>query len=134
MTFQHARHTFISLDGVDLSEFTNASELSREADEHDVTGYGKDAHAVVGGLLSSSASMSGTYDNTVSTGPRAVIRPLVGTNVTLIRRPEGTGTGKPQDSVDVHVKKYVESAPVTDMVKWSAELTGSDVITSTTQS
>lgn len=133
MTFVHGRTTFISLNGVDLSGYTDASELSREADEHDVTTYGKQAHVVQGGLLSSAASMSGTYDNTVGTGPRAVIRPLVGTNVTLIRRPEGTGSGKPQDSVTVHVKKYVESAPVADMVKWSADLTGSDVVTSTTQ-
>jgi hypothetical protein len=133
MTFIHGRNTFISLNGTDLSAFTDSSELSREADEHDVTTYGKQAHVVQGGLLSSSATMSGTYDNTAGTGPRAVIRPLVGTNVTLIRRPEGTGTGKPQDSVTVHVKKYVETNPVADMVKWSAELTGSDVVTSTVQ-
>lgn len=133
MAFQHGKSTFISLNGADLSAFTDSSELSREADEHDVTTYGKQAHVVQGGLLSSTATMSGTYDNTAGTGPRAVIRPLVGTNVTLIRRPEGTGTGKPQDSVTVHVKKYVETNPVADMVKWSCDLTGSDVITSTTQ-
>jgi hypothetical protein len=133
MTFVHGRNTFISLNGADLSAFTDTSELSREADEHDVTTYGKQAHVVQGGLLSSSASMSGTYDNTAGTGPRAVIRPLIGTVVTLIRRTEGTGVGKPQDSVSVHVKKYVETNPVADMVKWSAELTGSDVVTSTTQ-
>jgi hypothetical protein len=133
MTFIHGKNTFVSLNGSDLSSFADASELNREADEHDVTTYGKQAHVVQGGLLSSSASISGTYDNTAGTGPRAVIRPLIGTVVTLIRRPEGTGTGRPQDSVSVHVKKYVETNPVADMVKWSCELTGSDVITSTTQ-
>jgi hypothetical protein len=133
MTFVHGRNTFISLNGADLSSFTDTSELSREADEHDVTTYGKQAHVVQGGLLGGSASMSGTYDNTAGTGPRAVIRPLIGTVVTLIRRPEGTGVGKPQDSVNVHVKKYVETNPVADMVKWSCEMTLSDLVTSTTQ-
>lgn len=133
MAFVHGKNTFISLNGADLSAFTDTSDFKRGADEHDVTTYGKGAHVVAGGLLNGSASMGGTYDNTAGTGPRAVIRPLIGTTVTLIRRPEGTGVGKPQDSVTVHVKSYVETNPVADMVKWSCEMTLSDTVTSTTQ-
>ncbi len=131
--FIHGKDTYISLNAANLSTFVNTSELSREADEHDVTTYGKAAHVVQGGLLGGKASMAGIYDNTAGTGPRAVIRPLIGTVVTLIRRPEGTGAGKPQDSVSVHVKSYVETNPVADMVAWSCEMTLSDVVTSTTQ-
>jgi len=131
--FIHGKDTFISLNAANLSTFVNTSELSREADEHDVTTYGKAAHVVQGGLLGGKASMSGIYDNTAGAGPRAVIRPLIGTVVTLIRRPEGTGAGKPQDSASVHVKSYVETNPVADMVAWSCEMTLSDVVTSTTQ-
>ena len=131
--FIHGKDTFISLNAANLSTFVNTSELSREADEHDVTTYGKAAHVVQGGLLGGKASMAGVYDNTAGTGPRAVIRPLIGTVVTLIRRPEGTGAGKPQDSASVHVKSYVETNPVADMVAWSCEMTLSDVVTSTTQ-
>jgi len=131
--FVHGKDTFISLNAANLSTFVNTSELSREADEHDVTTYGKAAHVVQGGLLGGKASMAGIYDNTAGTGPRAVIRPLIGTVVTLIRRPEGTGAGKPQDSASVHVKSYVETNPVADMVAWSCEMTLSDVVTSTTQ-
>lgn len=133
MAFVHGKSTYVSLNGADLSAFVNKSDLNREADEHDVTTYGKNAHVVNGGLLGGKASIEGFYDNTAGTGPRAVIRPLIGTVVTLIRRPEGTGVGKPQDSVSVHVKNYVESNPVADMVTWSADLTLSDVVTSTTQ-
>ncbi len=131
--FIHGKDTYISLNAANLSTFVNTSELSREADEHDVTTYGKAAHVVQGGLLGGKASMAGIYDNTAGTGPRAVIRPLIGTVVTLIRRPEGTGAGKPQDSASVHVKSYVETNPVADMVAWSCEMTLSDVVTSTTQ-
>lgn len=133
MAFVHGKNTYISVNGSDLSAYTNTSELTREADEHDVTTYGKNAHVVSGGLLGGKASMSGIYDNTAGTGPRAVLRPLVGTVVPLVRRPEGTGAGKPQDAASVHVKTYVETNPVADMVAWSAELTLSDVVTSTTQ-
>jgi hypothetical protein len=79
-------------------------------------------------------SAGGIYDNTASTGPRAVIEPLVGTKVPAVRRPEGTGSGKPQDTVDVVVTSYVETSPVADMVTWSVELQGSDAVASTTQS
>lgn len=133
MAFVHGKNTFISLNGVDLSAFVNTSDLNRESDEHDVTTYGKSAHVVAGGLLAGKASMAGVYDNTAGTGPRAVIRPLLGTNVTLIRRPEGTGVGKPQDSASVLVKSYVETNPVADMITWSCEMTLSDTVTSTTQ-
>lgn len=133
MARQKAKDTFVSLNGVDISAHCDDSDLNREADEHDLTTYGKQNHVVSGGLGAGKTQLKGFYDTTAGTGPRAVILPLVGTNVTFIRRPEGTGAGKPQDSVNVHVKSYVESSPVADYVKWTAELTHSDTLTSTTQ-
>jgi hypothetical protein len=133
MSFVHGRHTFISLDGDDLSVYTDSSELGLTADTHDVTTYGKDAHVYEGGLTDGTAKMSGTYDNTAGVGPRAVIRPLIGSKVVLVRRTEGTGSGKPQDTVDVVVKGYTETNPVADMVKWSADLQCSDDVDSTPQ-
>src|SRR5262245_15052789 len=132
MAFVHGKDTYISLNAVDLSAFVNQSEFGREADEHDVTTYGKGSHVVKGGLLGGAATMSGIYDDG-SSGPRDTIEPLIGTNVTLIRRPEGTGSGLPQDSVTVHVKKYVETSPVADMVAWACEMTLSSDVTSTNQ-
>lgn len=132
MAFVHGRHTYVSLGGSDLSAFTNTSTMSRKADKHDVTTYGKDDHVWEGGLGDGAASMGGIYDNT-ATGPRDVIEPMVGTVVTFIRRPEGTGAGKPQDSVSVLVEEYVETNPVADMVTWSVTLQPSDAVTSTNQ-
>lgn len=133
MSFVHGKNTFISVNGADLSTFVNTSDLKRGSDEHDLTTYGKNAHVVGGGLLNGSGSMAGIYDNTAGTGPRAVLRPLIGQVVPIIRRPEGTGSGKPQDSVQALVKEYVETNPVADYVAWSCQLTLSDSVTSTTQ-
>jgi len=133
MAFVHGKNTYVSLNAVDLSAYTNSSELSRGADSHDTTTYGQTAHTFAGGLLNHSASMEGIYDNTASVGPRAAIVALVGTNVTMVRRPEGTGVGKPQDSATVLVQEYVETSPVADMVKWSVKLQVSGAITATTQ-
>src|SRR5262245_20264817 len=132
MAFVHGKNTVIKLNAVNLSAFTNQSYVGREADTHDGTCYGKNDHVFKGRLGAGTASMSGIYDDTTS-GPRDVIEPLIGTNVPLIRQPEGAGTGKPQDSVDVVVRRYVETSPVADMVAWSAELQLSDAVTSTNQ-
>lgn len=131
--FVHGRHTFVSLDGNDLSIYVTTSQIEKNSDKHDVTTYGKDDHVYSGGLGDGAFTMSGIYDSTASVGPRAVIEPLRGTVVELIRRPEGTGAGKPQDKVDVLVEKYVETNPVADMVTWSCDLQPSDSIDTTVQ-
>lgn len=133
MAFQHGKSTVIIVNGNDLSTFTDTSSFTRGADEHDVTTYGKNDHVVAGGLGTGSFTMGGTYDNAASGSPRAVLEPLVTTIVTIIRRPEGTGVGKPQQSFSGLVKSYVETNPVADMVKWTAEFTKSDAVTRTTQ-
>lgn len=133
MAFKHGKDTVIKLNAKDLSAFTNTSELNQSADSHDVTTYGKTAHVYAGGLTDAKASLSGIYDSTAVSGPRAAIQPLIGTVVTLIRQPEGAGTGKPQDSVSVLVTGYVETNPVADMIKWSCDLQCSDAINSAAQ-
>lgn len=132
MAFVHGKNTYISVDGDDISAFTDSSELERTADIHDVTAYGKNAHVKQGGLLDGSGSMSGTYDSSV-TGPHKILDPLVGQTVEIIRRPEGTGTGKPQKTVDAVIASYTETNPVADMVKWTCKLELSDDAVETTQ-
>lgn len=134
MAFVHGKDTYLSLGGSDLSAFTNTSELEVTVDEHDVTCYGADDYAFAGGLRAGKASMGGIYDNTNS-GPKGVIEPLIDAAalVTLIRRPEGTGSGLPQESLSVLITSYVETSPVADMVAWSCEMTKSGAITRTTQ-
>lgn len=132
-TFVHGQDTFISVAGDDISEYTNSSELEETADSHDVTHYGKGAHVKQGGLDDGKFSCSGTYDKTAVTGPRAVLQPLKGTVVEVIFRPDGTGSAKAQDKFDLLVTKYVQTAPVADMVTWSLEGEVSDEVDHTPQ-
>lgn len=136
MAFVHGKGTVVKLDAVDLSQYVKTSEFTRENDEHDVTTYGRNSHRVRSGLKGGKFTMSGIYDNTLVSGPRAKIGALIAAdvNVTLVRQPEGTGSGKPQDSVEVMVKNYVETSPVDDMVAWSCECTLSGDVDSTPQS
>lgn len=130
--FIHGKNTVLKLNAVDLSTYTNTSEFTEAYDEHDVTGYGASGHAVQGGLQTGKLTFGGTYHNATA-GPRKTIQPLLGTNVVAVRMPEGTGTTLPQDSATVHVKTYVETSPVADMVKWTCECTVSGVIDHTPQ-
>lgn len=132
MAFVHGSLTFVSLGGTDISPFSNNTEYERSADEHDVTTYGLDDHVFSGGLKGGKTTLSGIYDDGAA-GPKAVIEPLLGTVVELIHRPEGTGTGKPQDTVDVLVKSYKESSAVADMRMWTCDLTFSGPVVPTTQ-
>lgn len=133
MAFTHGKNTYVSLDGDDLSTYSNNVEFNRTADSHDVTTFGKNSHVYNGGLLDGEATIAGIYDNTAGTGPRAVIEPLIGTVVPLVHRPEGTGAGKPEDTVDVLVKTYDETSPVADMVTFSVELQFSDDVVTAAQ-
>lgn len=133
MAFIHGKATVFKVNSKDISIYCKQSEWSDEADEHDVTGYGAQGHGYFGGLHNGKVTVSGTYDSTASTGPRAVLAGIVGTNVPVIRQPEGTGTTKPQDSATCHAKSYVETSPVADMVTWSAEFTVSGVTDRTPQ-
>jgi len=132
-TFTHSKNTYISVATFDLSAYTSESEFSREADVHDVSCYGADWKAHQGGLLSATFTMKGVYDSTTS-GPHDKIISLIGTSVAIVRRVEGTGSGKPETTCSAIMKSYVESSPVNDMVKWSADFDVTGTVTEANQS
>jgi hypothetical protein len=129
----HGKGLVIIINGKDLSGYSNKHDFKRSADKHDLTCFGANAHEYGGGLLDGESGLEGFYDSTLVNGPRAVLEPLLGTNVTLTRRPEGTGTGKPQDSVTVLVGEYVETQPVADFITWACQLQLSGDVASTYQ-
>lgn len=132
MPFIHGRGATVSLGGTDLSAFSNSINFNRSADSHDTTCFGKLFHVFAGGLGNGEATLSGIYDD-AGTGPRAIIEPLIGTTVVLVYRPEGAGTGKPGDTVNVVVTAYEETVPVADMISWSATLQMSDSVVTADQ-
>lgn len=137
MAFVHGKNTVVKVATKDLSAYTDSSELNQSGDSHDVTTYAAattgGGHVYEGGLTDGKFTFSGTYDSTAVTGPRAVLKPLLRTTVAVIRQPEGTGTGKAQDSFSGVLTGYVETNAVADMVKWSAEVTISGAVDGTPQ-
>lgn len=136
MAFKHGKNTVFKVDSADISAYTSESEIDRGTDTHDTSAYGVDAHTYNPGLNTATATASGTYDSTASTGPRAKMLSVYAGNaaVTVIRQPEGTGMGLPQDSFSAILTSYVETAPVADMIKWKANFQISGDIDATAQS
>lgn len=133
MAASHGKLTNITVATKDISLFTDNSSYAKSAPAHETTGYGVDDETYAGGVRANTFSMSGKYDNTALTGPRNVLHAAVGTSVAVVRKLEGTGTGKPQDSFNWVITKYEESSPYNDVVKWSAEGSISGPITTTAQ-
>lgn len=133
MASAKSKNVVILFNGVDISQFCDSSEHHEKPDIVDRTGYGKRSHVKEGTLIDSNGSIGGWYDTSKSIGPRAVIKPVIGQTVPFIRRPEGTGSGLAQDSMQVVVGEYVETAPVADIVRWTLALEGTDDVDSTLQ-
>ncbi|HKY77452.1 MAG TPA: hypothetical protein VJS45_14990 [Acidimicrobiia bacterium] len=120
------------LNAVNITPFIDSVTSNEAVDTLDVTTFGQNGHRKRGGLTDGSFSIGGVYDTTAS-GPRDVVKPLKGTIVAFDWRPEGTGTGLPKSVGNVLVQNYVESAPVADIVRWTATLEVDGDITDSNQ-
>jgi hypothetical protein len=126
MARTHSKETVIVVDGNDISQFCKDSNRERSSGTEDNTTYGKNAVVKDATLLDGAFACSGVYDSDETDGPRVVLDPLVGEKVTVIYRPEGTGSGLPQDTFEAVITKYTETAPVAGYRLWSLETEPSD--------
>jgi hypothetical protein len=129
----HGKRLKWTINAVDLSAYGNATDPERTAETHETTTYGLDSKTYEGGLLDGTATLGGFYESGAASTPRVVFDAILGTKVAYVYMPEGVGTGKPTKTVDVVVKKYTESIPVGDMIKWSVDLQYSGPLVVTTQ-
>ena len=125
MARKHSKLTVILVDNNDVSAFCTDSNCEQSAGTEDNTTYGKNSQVFDPTLLTGAFGCSGKYDDG-ATGPRAVLKPLVGTTVNVKYRPEGTGSGLPQDSFSAVITKYTETAPVAGYRLWSLETQPTD--------
>lgn len=135
---KHGKTTQVTIDGVNISPHTNNTEWSHEGDSHDITTYKDDdtdtAKEYSGGLTDHTCTISGVYDTDETTGPGTAIDPHVGgALVPFTYAVEGLGAGKPMRTCTVLVTNYAETAPIADMVTWTADLQISGMVVKTTQ-
>lgn len=127
MAFSHGKDATLSVDGSDISAYTDNVSFSRDLDTAEVTAFGDDDKEFLGGLRGATLTASGSYDNTSSTGSDAVLHGAFdGATVAWSYSPDG---GTVTYSGNAFVTSYQVSAPVSDKVSWSASLTISGSVT-----
>lgn len=133
MARKHSKLTVILVAGNNISADCTDSNCEQSAGTEDNTTYGKNSQVFDPTLLTGAFGCSGKYADG-ATGPRAVLKPLVGTSVNIKYRPEGTGSSLPQDSFTAVITKYTETAPVAGYRTWALETQPSDDWDTTAQS
>ena len=122
---QHGSDTELTIRGIDVSEHTKTSSLEEGAKTSDLTGYKPAGKAEIhgGGLKNAKFTCSGVYDKSDTTSPAVAMKGRHGDTMAIVRRLEGAGSGKPQESFDAVLEKYVQTSPHDDYITWSADFT-----------
>lgn len=115
----------------DISPYLNSVEFAQENELADTTTAGAEGRTFRQGLTNGSISLAGLWDDTASTGSQTVLSGLVGLEVTTGFEwgPEGNATGAVKYSGECVLESYTESAPVGDMLAFTASLRISGSVT-----
>lgn len=118
----------------DISPFVNSTNYSPTQDSHDDTTYGATGHTFRGGLTNGTITINGMWDKTASTGSETVLSGLLGVKTPWPWEfgPEGKTTGKVKKTGNGILTAYQVSAPVADLVTFSATIQISGPITTGT--
>jgi len=127
-----SKDAVFKLNGTALTGYIDTVTFTQSGDVLDITTFGNAGHRKRGGLTDGNIAIGGVYDTTTG-GPHDVINPLIDTVVSFTWWPEGTGTGLAAYTGNVLVSQYVESAPVADIIRWTATLEIDGDVTKTNQ-
>ena len=122
MAKHHGRHSVFTVGGVALIGIENI-EVNKEKDQADTTSMGDDWETSVTGMRRATITVSGRWDNTVTTGNDTVLKAAYADDdpVAIEYGPIGDDTGDPKASGDAHCTQYNRTSPLGDVVAYSAE-------------
>lgn len=136
MAFVHGKGAAFKIDNAagtlqTLTSYVDSIDFNNSVDMAESTTMGAEAKTFVSGQSDSTFSVSGKYDSTASTGPDVILNGLVGleTTSTFEIGPEGGTTGKTKYSGECFMTAYNISAPVGDVVTFTADFQVTGAIT-----
>jgi hypothetical protein len=123
MAVGHGKDAYLSIDGDNLTTYLNSIDLTNSVDMAETSTMGLEAKTYISGLSDATLSFEGLFDDTATTGPHAVLNPLVGgeTAVAFEYGPQGNGAGEQKISGVGFLSSYQVSASIGDAVAFSAE-------------
>lgn len=128
-TFGKASNITIATN--DISPYVNSVTFKQSNDVEDITTFGSSAHKYAAALADGEMTIAGLWDKTATVGSYTVIQPLVGDSdgAAFVWCPEGATSGNVQYSGTIILQDYTESAPVADLVSFTATFKISGTVT-----
>ena len=139
MAFTHGKGAVFKLDNAagtlqTLTAFVDSIEFDNSVDTAETTTMGSEVKTYLSGQSDSTVSITGKFDGTAATGPHVILSGLVGLEATSSFEigPEGSTTGKQKILGECFLTDYKTSAPVGDVVTFSADFQVTGAVTYTT--
>ena len=131
MAFVHGKDSVFSFDSVNLSAFIDSVSIDRSAEMAETTTLGAEAKTYISGLTDATISVTGKYDSTTSTGPDVNFEAWLGEEAASAFEfgPEGSASTKIRYHGNAFCTAYNISAPVGDVVAFTAEFQVTGAIT-----
>ena len=128
MAFVHGKGAVFKIDNAagtiqTLTAYVDSITLSNTIDMAESTTMGAEAKTYLSGQSDGTVSVSGKWDSTAATGPDVILQGLIGLETTSTYEvgPEGSTTGKIKYTGECFMTSYEVSAPVGDVVAFTAE-------------
>lgn len=136
MAFTHGKGAVFKIDNAagtlqTLTAFLDSVEMNNTIDTAETTTMGAEAKTYLSGQSDGTISISGKFDGTAVTGPHVVLSGLIGLETTSSFEigPEGSTTGKQKLLGECFMTSYVVSAPVGDVVSFTADFQVTGAVT-----
>jgi hypothetical protein len=120
----HGKNVQLTVGTNDISPYLTNVATERDNDVHDTTTYGASGHTFITGLTNGKITVTGLWDKTATVGSYTVFHAMLGStsHSAFIYGPAGSTTGNVKISGNCWLVSYAESAPVADLVTFTAVL------------
>lgn len=131
MAVLNANNASFQIATNEIGPYCNSITFSRQNDVVDVSTFGNTGHKYTATLTDGAIDIAGVWDKTAVVGSYTVLSAQVGalTGAAFIYGPEGSATGKVKYSGTIIMDTYAESAPVADVVRFTATFKISGAVT-----
>jgi len=126
LSFQHGKNAFLSIDGTDISAYTNSQSLNRMKDNFETTTFGNNDKTFIAGLREYDLSIGGPWDPALD-----LVMSTADDNASgvFIFGPEGNTSGDVRYSGNAFIANYNVDSPVGGGVTWTATFKPSGAVT-----
>ncbi len=137
MSKVHGKDSYFSLkDSANITlrsigDYCDNIELSRDVDMGETTTIGLEDKTYLSGLAGATMSLGGKWDDAVTVGVDVVLSGNLGNDIPVDFEygPAGNAVGKVKYSGVCYVEKYQVSSPLENIVKFTATLRISGIVT-----